>query len=435
MFSKTPLFIVIIFVLTSNLHAATYFVRSGASGNGANWANAWGNVSSIAWSSLSPGDIVCVAGGTYSGQITTGKSGVSGSPIVIRRATATDPNCGSVTSGWNSSYDSQVVIGGITLANDYVTIDGAVPNGITMALAPGNNSAVSVSAPTNDVTLRYIEVSGPCTPSGCNQTGDGRSINLNNWNGSSYDLQNNMTIQFANLHGACTILWSAHSTNLIIEHSRFADSIDNTPGNPYCHPNVIAEQDSTNITFRYNEVTNWQVEGIMACPNGGCSSSWAIYGNVWHDPYGGGSVARVLEAQSNANGPYLLYNNTFVNIGFAVVNTANGGSFTSTSLGRNNIYWNSAGPGLPSDDYDLSSAALSEANGEGNAANPFVNSGAQTIAGYHLSAHTTPGLNLGSPYNIDYDGNSRSTWDRGAFEFNGSAVSPAAPTGLNGQVQ
>jgi hypothetical protein len=435
MSTKAPLALVATLVLTVNLHAATYFVRSGASGNGTSWASAWSSPSSISWSQLNAGDVVCVAGGTYSGQLATGKSGASGTPIVIRRATASDSTCGSGTSGWSSSYDSQVVVGGISLAHNFVTIDGAVANGITMALASGDNSAVTVGAATNGVTLRYIEVSGPCTPSGCNQSGDGRSINLNHWSGSSYDLQNNMTIQYANLHGACTILWSAHATNLIIEHSRFADSIDNTSGNPYCHPNVIAEQDSTNVTFRYNEVTNWQVEGIMACPNGGCSSSWSIYGNIWHDPYGGGSVARVLEAQGNTNGPYLLYNNTFVGIGFTVVNTANGGSFASGTQGRNNIYWNSGGPGLPSDDYDFSNGSLNQSHGQGNAANPFVNSSARTVAGYHLAAHTNAGLNLGSPYNNDFDGNARSTWDRGAVEFGGSAASPGPPTGLNAQAQ
>ena len=416
--------------------SATKFVNKAASGsgNGTSWANAWTNVSSIGWSGLAAGDVVCVAGGTYSGNLSTGKSGASGNPITIRRATAADSTCGSGTAGWSAAFDSQVAIAGINLANDYVTIDGAVPNGFTMTVAnsSGSPSAVGVSAPTNGVTLRYIEVAGPCGTAACNQNGDSRSINLNSWTGSSYALQNNMTIQYSNLHGSCTILWSAHSTNLIIEHTRFADSSDSTPGNPNCHPNVIAEQDSTNATFRYNEVTNWEVEGIMACPNGGCSSSWDIYGNVWHDPMGG-SYPRVLESQGNANGPYHVYNNTFVNVSYAVMSTANGGSFATGSAGANNIFWNSPSGGLPTQNYDICNSSCGETNSQTySATDLFVNYAGHD---YHLAKATTAGQTLTAPFNIDYDGNTRGAdgvWDRGAYEYGGVTAKPNPPTNLTG---
>jgi hypothetical protein len=417
--------------------AATYFVKSGATGNGSSWTSAW-NINTIGWSSLSAGDTVCIAGGTYSGTLTTGKSGTAGGPIVVRRAVASDATCGSSTAGWSSSYDAQVVIAGINLQNDYVTIDGAVANGIKMNLAnsSGSPSAIGVSGPTNSVTLRYIEVAGPCGTTACNQNGDSRSIDLNHWNGASYDLQNNMLIQYANLHGACTIMWSAHSTNGIIEHSRFADSADSTPGNPNCHPNVIAEQDSTNMTFRYNEVTNWEVEGIMACPNGGCSSSWDIYGNLWHDPMTD-SYPRVLEAQGNSNGPYHFYNNTVVGVSYAVHSTANGGSFAAGSVGNNNIYWNTPGPGLPSNDYDLCNSNCSETHLQTYSnTNLFTNYSGQN---YSLAIATTAGVTLPSPYNMDYIGVTRGadgTWDRGAYEYaSGGGQAPAPPTNLTVIVQ
>jgi hypothetical protein len=433
---KTVCFILLA-VVTVPSWSATKFVNKSATGsnNGSSWANAWTNVSSIGWSGLAAGDVVCVAGGSYSGSINTGASGTSGNPITIRRATAGDSTCGSSTTGWNAAYDAQVGIGGINLHNNYVTIDGAVSNGITMTLAnsSGSPSAVGVSGPTNGIILRYIEVAGPCGTTACNQNGDTRSIDLNNWNGSNYDLQNNMTIQYANLHGSCTILWTAHSTNLIIEHSRFADSADSTPGNPNCHPNVIAEQDSTGTTFRYNEVTNWQVEGIMACPNGGCSSSWDIYGNVWHDPMSG-SYPRVLESQGNSNGPYHLYNNTFVNISYAIADTANGGSFSSDSVGRNNIYWNASVSGLPSNDYDLCNSSCSESHSQNYSnTNLFANYSGHN---YQLAMATNAGAALSAPYNLDLTGNPRGAdgvWDRGAYEFGGSAAAtPGTPLNLSG---
>ncbi len=421
------------------LFAATKFVNHSAAttGNGTSWASAWPDVSSINWSSLAAGDVVCVAGGTYSGSIVTAASGASGKPITIRRATAADATCGSATAGWNAAYDSQVVVAGIRLGSNYVTIDGAVANGISMNLAnsSGSPSSIGVSAPTAGVILRYIEVAGPCGTTACNQNGDARSIDLNHWNGSSYDLQANLTVQYSNLHGACTILWAAHSSNLIIEHTRFADSADSTPGNPNCHPNVIAEQDSTNATFRYNEVTNWQVEGIMACPNGGCNSSWAIYGNVWHDPMGG-SYPRVLESQSNSNGPYLVYNNDFINISFATMNTANGGSFAAGSIGRNNIYWNSPTGSMLQSDYDLCNTACDEANGQ-----TYTDTG--LFAGYsghnyQLARATDAGQTLPAPYNIDYNGVTRGLdggWDRGAYEFSSGGKQPNPPTSLTASPQ
>lgn len=314
--------------------------------NGSSWTNAFAGFSNVSWGSgtgkVSAGDTLCIAGGSYSQPLNPATVGTAGNVVMVKRATAADVRCGSSTVGWNAAYDAQVVImtGTIGLQNNFVTIDGVTWNGIKVVMqnpSGSDYSGIGVGGPTNGVTLRNIEVAGPCITnfSSCTQNGDHRSVNLNSWNGSNYDLQNNMTLQYMNIHGACTLLWSAHSTNGIIEHSRFADNATN--GTAACHPNVIATSDSTNMTFRYNEVTNWQVEGIMMCPNGGCSSSWQIYGNIWHDPMPG-SYPRILEAQGNSNGPYLFYNNTVVNNYYECAGTANGGSFAAGTQGRDNIY-------------------------------------------------------------------------------------------------
>lgn len=420
--------IVVTAVTAMTSSAATKFVNhsAAASGDGTSWAKAWSNVSSIKWATLAPGDFVCIAGGTYSGAITPTSSGTSGHAITVERAHASDAHCGSSTAGWSAAFDSQVSVSGIALGGiHYVTIDGMVANGITMKLAnsSGSNSAVSAIGPTSNVTLSHIEVSGPCGTTACNQKGDTRSIDLNHWNGSSYDLQDTMTIQNSNLHGSCTILWTAHSTNLVIQHTRFADSADSTPGNPYCHPNVIAEQDSTNATFRFNEVTNWQVEGIMACPNGGCNSSWKIYGNVWHNPMLG-SYPRVLEVQGNTNGPYTVYNNTFVDVSYAVFNVANGGSFASGTVEANNIYWNSPIDSQLKGTYDLCNSACAGSSYQvDNNTDLFVG---WSTENYQLAIPTVAGKNLSSIstttdlYNYDFNGVKRGTdgvWDRGAYEF------------------
>ena len=187
------------------------------------------------------------------------------------------------------------------------------------------------------------------------------------------------------------------------------------------------------MKFRYNEITNWEVEGIMACPSGPCASSWDIYGNLWHDPMPG--YHRILEAQYNSNGPYNFYNNTIVNVTYLCANTANGGSFASGTQGRNNVFWNSKAPcGLPSDDYDFSDKPLNEAHGGGNGSNPFVDLAGRNYRIVGTTGTTYPrnnGLNLSAMFSLDADGNSFGAdgyWDIGAFEYgSGSGVPPTKP--------
>jgi hypothetical protein len=407
--------------------SATKFVNKSATGsnNGTSWASAWTDLSSIGWSGLAAGDVVCIAGGTYSGSITTGASGTSGSPITIRRATAADTTCGSVTAGWNSAFDGQVVMTGtIEIATSYVTIDGAVSNGIQVIMQnPSGSAYVGVggtSASTHNVTLRYIEVAGPCGSTPCHNLGDHRSFVIEHWNGSDYDTQDSWLLQYMNFHGACNNMVLYGETNLVIEHSRLADSLDSV--GDICHPNVGNIGGGT-ATFRYNEVVNWDTEGLMFLGTG----TWYIYGNIWHDP-STSSYPRYLESQTN-NMLVYSYNNTLANIPYGTVLTSNGGTWSSSSQGRNNIYWNTNGTGgFSSDDYDFSNVSLSETHGQGKASNPFVS---LTGENYHLTAHTNAGLSLGSPYNVDYDGNTRTTWDRGAYEF-ATGISPNPPTNLTG---
>ena len=70
-----------------------------------------------------------------------------------------------------------------------------------------------------------------------------------------------------------------------------------------------------------------------------------------------------------------------------------------------------------------------EVHGQDGTGNPFVDSAHYN---FHLKAHTSPGTNLGSPYNVDIDGNTRSMWDIGAYEYVGTSdpTPPAAPRGL-----
>lgn len=437
---KRQTFILFLMCLTTMPSwSTTRFVNKSATGsnNGSSWTNAWTELSSINWTGLSGGDTICIAGGTYTTTLTLGGNGTSASQLLVKRALTADATCGSSSSGWNNSFDAQVKLTGVINLGSasYVTLDGGVANGISVVMQNPTTEydGIAVNGPTNGLVLRYIEVAGPCGTTICLQNGDHRSITLNHWNGSSYDLQSNMLMQYLNLHGACNLIWSAHSDQVIIEHSRFADSYTTDATN--CHPNVIINQSSTNMTFRYNEVVHWGVEGILSCPNGGCSSSWAIYGNIWHDP-DTHSYPRVLEVQGpGSTGPYLVYGNSFINIPFATMTTANSGSYSSDSQGRNNLFWNSARGVLPSNDYDLCNAGCGETHGQTyTTTDLFVNYAGQN---YHLARSTAAGQSQPPPYNMDYDGNVRGAdgiWDRGAYEFV-SGARPNPPTNLTATPQ
>src|SRR5215831_18683390 len=70
----------------------TYYVsRNGNNADGLSWATAWNELNQINWSIIQPGDTILLDGGSsqmqYSHVLTIGKSGASGAPITIERAT------------------------------------------------------------------------------------------------------------------------------------------------------------------------------------------------------------------------------------------------------------------------------------------------------------------------------------------------------------
>src|ERR1051326_786448 len=92
--------------------AASWFVRpSGGSGSGTSWTAAWNGLSGINWGSIHAGDTIYLAGGTYSGTLSYGTSGSSGSQININRATGGQSACTSA-AGWSSSFDATVTLSG-----------------------------------------------------------------------------------------------------------------------------------------------------------------------------------------------------------------------------------------------------------------------------------------------------------------------------------
>jgi len=103
---------------------ATWYVDKSAGGanTGLNWADAWSNLQSIAWSSVKPGATILFAAGDYTqdpapagvGRLTFGRDGLPGSPITV--AIAQDVQ-----------HNGKVYLSGISFyGHSYVTVNGAL---------------------------------------------------------------------------------------------------------------------------------------------------------------------------------------------------------------------------------------------------------------------------------------------------------------------
>ncbi|MBZ5644950.1 MAG: right-handed parallel beta-helix repeat-containing protein [Acidobacteriia bacterium] len=452
-----------------------WYVRPGGAGakTGTDWNNA-SDITAIPWSSVKPGDTIWLAGGTYANSpFVPGASGAAGNLIFIKRVLATDA-IPAAAAGWSASFDSQVIVTNTTANNkgsncsagdvlcfnsssmgNFTYWDGRVDSGISL-----RTSNISGLSPTNNTTPGQSALDLGTFP-GNNGTGSNHDITFTNidfagpagaatFTHASYDaavmvrmVTANVLITNCRIHGANNNVWLDLSSGVIFEHTKFYDNV--ASGSSAGHPNMVQYAGNSNITFRYNDWSNWNTEGLMSWTSGG---SLFVYGNVFHDAFNG-AFPSVIQAQA-PTGPLFFYNNTIANVnGYCVFRPNSPNDWKSGSQARNNIYWNSAvcAQDAPADsDYDAvfndSTASVGagdtltvtqiEAHASTLPASPFVNAAA---GNFQLLADTPAGFTLAAPYNVDEFGTTRGAngvWDRGAFQLGGSSSSlPAAPQGIH----
>ncbi|MGZ3769790.1 MAG: hypothetical protein ACXVCP_09010 [Bdellovibrio sp.] len=411
-------------LVSTSAMAADWYVRAGVSGNGTSWTNAWSDVTNIVWSSINPGDTIWIAGGSY-GYLTPSANGTGDADslrVKIKRATAVQHGS---DSGWSTSLSTQVVLTGITIASDYITIDGQVERGILIPSGSGNG--ISFTTSHIYVNLSYLDIAGSCTGNGpnCTYGADSRAIDM-----SGVAQKRFIKIQHNKLHGQCTIVWNYDADDILYEYNEFYGNYAATdPIN--CHTNVMAVSQTSNFTFRYNIVHDYGLEGIMYKWDNNVNHY--IYGNIWYAGYAPGSTNgggnRILEVSDNVTGPIYFYNNTIDDFALGIrEDTNSGGSWAKGSMSMNNIYWRApaASSGI-TEDYSLCSDSFCPGSHSiPNANNPFVN-----LLGhdYHVVSTVSPttpkdkGINLGPAFSLDLYGTVRGYdgfWDIGALENNSS---------------
>jgi hypothetical protein len=446
------LFFGIAWLFVSGADAANWYVRPTSSGsnNGTDWNNAW-TANTISWASISPGDTIWMAGGAYTTQLAPNKSGSAGNYIYIKRVLATD-SVPVAAAGWNSAFDSQVIVHPIAQipalwgngsAGSYVYIDGRISGGIKFQVDADVTyyaGAIHITGTggQNNIVLTNLDLAGPA-PDGnpYPRTIYDCSLSIKVSNTRAHDI----LVTHCLLHGSADVVLVQNCDNLTIEYSQLYDNC--VSGAP--HANVFEFSYYNNFVLRYCTLYNWQIEGFRPYAQAGATY---IYGNIWHSPLTISGVARVLEADGAVTqtiGPFYIYNNTFVNITYAIygVNPSTV-TYNSASQARNNIYWNCGSTTPPFNDngYNYGSSSTSgtgSINGSGQT--PFVSLSAKD---YHIVSNISSvlprnkGAALTSPFDIDLGGNIRGAdgaWDIGAYEFNGGVstnpVISVSPGSLN----
>jgi hypothetical protein len=337
-------------IFASSGFSANRYVRSSATGSatGTDWNNAWSIANLNAnWSSVQPGDTNCLAGGSYSGGITFSQSGTAANWIYVKRATAGDAAATSA-AGWSASFDSQVVIGpssstplswdSTSGAGSYVSVDGRTKDGISCQYDNSANAFEGAAAWSgggqNNIILANLDLAGPGGATPFFYNGDNAPINMRSSTPISY-----LTVSRCSVHGGPNLIRShpnGGNHHITIEYCRF---YDNASSNSGVHANLFYNEQGHDWTIRYNDISGWQVEGIVLWNVG--AGIYYIYGNVIHDPIPG--VASGFWPGSNAagndpQGTVFLYNNTFIGVNITTAQSRSW-QFGAGSIARNNIYW------------------------------------------------------------------------------------------------
>lgn len=431
----SPLALLAVLFTTAGAFAANHYVRAGASGNGSDWTNACGDFTgSCAISSLVRGDTYYVASGSYGSR--TFSTPNSGSLVItVKAATVADHG---TSTGWQDSYGvgtkPATFAYPIVINSDYWVFDGQVGSGNTLS-SYGFNVAKPTSCNTDPQSYWWIEDKSNITEryigiDACGNSFNVQQVCFDTGQGSNRTIEHNLGNHCQN-----TIkLWNA--SNDTVQYNQ----LWNQWSTPEHHGESVNNFSTDNITFRYNYLNGCAGTACIACNVGNqvAMNHWKIYGNVFiNDSSGNGTIAAVQQVIANT----VVYNNTFINItgtGWFLDADPGYGAQAVNNVLKNNLIYNSTAHfgnnGGPIDhDYNsyfnVTNTPTNETHLQKASGNPFVSSGS---GDYHLADGTTvdAGLALGSPYNLDPDGNVRGsdgTWDRGAYEFGGDGNGQVDP--------
>lgn len=350
--------------------------------------------------------------------------------IIYKKATTSEH--GPSNEGWDEPIgDGQAIFTRLYFRAQYFIFDGTSGSGTSghgfKVFRTGDNQMLT-QIEANDVTIKHVEIT--------NETvifmacGTGIYAVSGNYN---------ITFQYNYIHDVQDPITTRGCNTILAEHNYIARN----NSEPTAHSEAWSDQGSNNVSIRYNIFEDIEGTGYIVVLDGGAgvrtSDNWQIYGNVFFYSEGNPSnrigisngVICCINNQNCTN--WKIYNNTIANI------TSEWSAriqFVAQGINnevKNNIWFCNKGVSCKNaihvnvniadyNWYSYSIAHTRETNEQISNVNPFQNIGAKN---YRLRLRTGSGINLGPPYNVDMDGRVRGgIWDRGAFQFGDSALTP-----------
>lgn len=410
---------------------ANKYLRAGAAGTGTgdDWTNAYTSLATLE-TNLARGDTGYVAAGAYAG--TTFNTAASGTTLItIKRAIIADHG---TSTGWSDSYDGQATFSSQFLfTTPYWIVNGQTGGGAEN-LYTGSFGFKVTETDDADAVLKFNGTAGHITVTNIDLVGKGSAStdggSASNDGVAIYDCTD-ITIGNYRMTGIGRCPFFVSAQNFIAENGYVVSFF----GSVSVHSEIASVWSfSGNVgdnTFRNNLFVDCQsTGGIMWDNQDNTAAVCRVYGNTFYRPSGatwegnngvvGGWTGGAGEQCRNL----LVYNNTFINVNIDCLGTLPG-TFSGNNA-YNNIFYNCDSPAFTiyaAHNYNFfinSGGSHSEANAQTTpTTDPFTD---YVGLDFTLVANTNAGNNLGSPYNVDPLGNTRTTWSRGAFEFEDAPI-------------
>jgi hypothetical protein len=413
--------------------------------DGSDWNNAYDGFFDISWNLIEPGDTIYLAGGIYTQNLNVDASGTLGNPITIKRAT-TSENSGD--TGWSSNFDSLVDIqeNSIDLRLvSHIIVDGSIKYGIKISGINQNNHPIVLTMGNlligggDYITFQNLEIIGPGYGA-CDGT---RGLRVD----SNYPRVDYLSIINCSMHdyGAIGLRFVNHN-HVLVEGSKIYNI--NAPCSEIHSDHIALYGSIENVIIRNNFIYNEYDDDIV---NNGHAIAFSnnngnidIYNNVIYNI----RDFQTAEGPTPAFGEINIYSNTFV--GIRILSFDAGSSVNIV----NNIFCNNG-----FDSYYTRYAYLESRTAEDNnnlfcydsrytnsyplgingivlpeGVDPFVDISNMDFRLKQDSLAINNGLNLGTEYDLDFNGVSRpqnSGWDIGAYEYTGE-ISTCIDTDTDG---
>jgi len=389
---RTLFAIVFLFLICGSALATNYYARPSAqgSGNGSDWTNAMA-LSAADSSAVYRSHTIYFSGESYGSLDFEASGGTDeGERITVKRATVKDHG---TETGWNPDWDAQADFNRLGISADYYTIDGsdAVDYGIYIISPndgdPSSNYNIDINSANFTVLSSVYSHAG----------------NFANRNRCLYlESVENSTISHLRLTDGGLDAIALRSVDTVVFDDIWIDGRNSCCGE---HGDAWEFQVAgANITFK-NSVWDYDGQQLFF---GGVSAptydNFLMYGIV---QMGGSTSGKCTKSHEDATVTNLkIYNSTCVNM--------NTNSYSVSGTFINNIFYDVPNPvGTHTYTYYETGMTVSGTNNQAGG-DPFVDEPGED---FHLAFATDAGSDLGSPYNVDMDGVTRTNWDRGAYEY------------------